>query len=63
LQSGASSTLFIVDGTHAGSRLVLVHAIEGDQVEITSGLSADDRIILSPPADLKDRDPIEISPG
>jgi HlyD family secretion protein len=62
LQSGASSTLFIVDGTQAGSRLVLVHAIEGDQVEINSGLSADDRIILSPPADLKDRDPIEISP-
>lgn len=63
LQTGVSSTLFIVDGTHAGSRLVLVHAIEGDQVEISSGLSPDDRIILSPPADLKDRDPIEISAG
>jgi multidrug efflux pump subunit AcrA (membrane-fusion protein) len=61
LRSGASATLFVVDGIHAGARVVQVSSIEGDQVEIVSGLSANDRVILSPPTELQDRDPIEIS--
>ena len=61
LRSSTSATLFIATGTKADARLVLVNTIEGDQVEIVSGLSAKDSVILLPPAELKDQDPIEIS--
>ena len=61
LRSSSSATLFIVNGSRAGARQVLVNSIEGDQVEIVSGLSTNDSVILSPPAELKDQDPIEVS--
>ncbi|HSQ24009.1 MAG TPA: efflux RND transporter periplasmic adaptor subunit [Pyrinomonadaceae bacterium] len=61
LRSNTSATLFIANGTKADARLVLIHSIEGDQIEIVSGLSPNDSLILSPPAELKDQDPIEIS--
>ncbi|MEK6336399.1 MAG: efflux RND transporter periplasmic adaptor subunit [Acidobacteriota bacterium] len=61
LRSSSSATLFIVNGSRAGARVVLVNSIEGDQVEIVSGLSTNDSVILSPPAGLKDQDPIEVS--
>ena len=61
LRAGSSVTLFIANGSKAGARVVLVNSIEGDQVEIVSGLSANDSVILSPPAGLKDQDPIEVS--
>jgi RND family efflux transporter MFP subunit len=61
LRSSTSATLFIATGTKADARLVLVNSIEGDQVEIVSGLSTNDSVILLPPAELKDQDPIEIS--
>lgn len=61
LRHNASVTLFITDGTRAYARLVKVNLIEGDQVDIMSGLSINDNVILSPPAELKDQDLIEIS--
>jgi len=61
LRSNSSATLFVANGARAGARIVLVNSIEGDQVEIVSGLSANESVILSPPAELKDQDPIEIS--
>lgn len=61
LRSSSSATLFVANGSRAGARVVLVNSVEGDQVEIVSGLSTNDSVILSPPADLKDQDPIEIS--
>jgi RND family efflux transporter, MFP subunit len=61
LRSSSPATLFIANGSRAGARIVLVNSIEGDQVEIVSGLSANDSVILSPPAELKDQDPIEVS--
>jgi RND family efflux transporter MFP subunit len=61
LRANSTATLLIADGTKAGARLVLIHAIEGDQVEVVSGLSPNDSVILTPPAELKDQDPIEIS--
>lgn len=61
LRNSASAMLFIANGSRAGARIVLVNAIEGDQVEIVSGLSTNDSVILSPPAGLKDQDPIEVS--
>ena len=63
LQSSSSATLFIANGSRAGARVVLVNSIEGDQVEVVSGLSPNDSVILSPPAALKDQDPIEVSIG
>ena len=61
LRSSSSATLFIVNGSRAGVRIVLVNSIEGDQVEVVSGLSTNDSVILSPPAGLKDQDAIEVS--
>ena len=61
LKSSTSATLFIANGTRADARIVLINSIEGDQVEIVSGLSANDSLILSPPPELKDQDPIEIN--
>ena len=61
LRYNTSVTLFIADGTRAYARLVKINLIEGDQVEIVSGLTVNDNVILSPPAELKDQDVIEIS--
>jgi RND family efflux transporter MFP subunit len=61
LKSNTSVRLFIANGTRAGARIVLVNSIEGDQVEIVSGLTPNDSVILSPPAELEDQDLIEIS--
>ena len=61
LHDGALSTLFIVEGERVAARSVLVKAVEGDQIEIISGLTTNDRVILMPTAELKDGDLIEIS--
>lgn len=60
LRAGASSTLFVAEGTRCASRTVVVNTVSGDQVEILSGLTAGDRVILSPPAGLKAGDAIEV---
>lgn len=61
LHNGSSNTLFVIDGQKASARTVVVSALEGDQVEIVAGLVEDDRVVLAPPAGLKDGDPVEIS--
>lgn len=53
LRRGTAVTLFVVEGDRAAVRTVWVNTIDGDQVEVVSGLSAGDRVILSPPAQLK----------
>ncbi|MBC7912187.1 MAG: efflux RND transporter periplasmic adaptor subunit [Pyrinomonadaceae bacterium] len=63
LRNGASSTLLVVDGARVSNRTVLIGAVEGDQVEINSGLTSGERVILLPPAELKSGDVVEISPG
>jgi membrane fusion protein, multidrug efflux system len=60
LHNGSSNTIFVVEGDKALSRTVLVSNLEGDQVEVVSGLDPDDRIVLAPPAGLKDGDLVEI---
>ena len=50
---GAASTVFVVAGDKCLTRSVWVNSVTGDQVEIISGLALGDRVILSPPADLK----------
>jgi multidrug efflux pump subunit AcrA (membrane-fusion protein) len=44
-KKGDSSTVFIVKGERVSSRGVVVKAIEGDQVEVESGLMKDDRVV------------------
>lgn len=63
LQSGSSMTLFVVEGDKASSRVVLVSGFEGDQVEVVSGLMKDDRVVLAPPAGLKDGDMVQLKRG
>jgi len=63
LQNGSSMTLFVVEGDKASSRVVLVSGFEGDQVEVVSGLVKDDRIVLAPPAGLKDGDVVQLNRG
>lgn len=63
LASGASVTLFTVEGERVSARTVIIGAIEGDQVEIVSGLAASERVILTPPAEMKDGDTVEVNPG
>lgn len=60
LRTGVASTAFVVAGDRSAARAVWVGAIQGDLVEIISGLSQGDRVILSPPIDLKAGDVVEI---
>jgi multidrug efflux pump subunit AcrA (membrane-fusion protein) len=43
-------------------RLVKTGATRDGQVEILSGLSAGDRIVATPPATLRDGQPVEVRP-
>jgi RND family efflux transporter MFP subunit len=63
LHNGASNTLFVIEGEKASSRTVVIASSEGDQVEVVAGLLKDDRVVLAPPAGLKDGDRIEVSRG
>lgn len=56
---GAESQLWVVVEGKCASRAVLVKAVEGDQVEVVSGIAAGDRVILAPPAQLKEGDAVE----
>jgi len=61
LHNGSAITLFVVEGDRASSRIVVVSGLEGDQVEVVSGLSRDDRVVLAPPAGLKDGDAVQLN--
>ncbi|PWT88752.1 MAG: hypothetical protein C5B55_12590 [Blastocatellia bacterium] len=61
LKKGASKPVFVVAGERVSSRVVVIQTIEGDQVEVESGLLKGDRVILAPPANLKDGDRIAVS--
>ncbi len=61
LKNGVSNTVFVVKGEKVSSRGVVVKAIEGDQVEVESGLLQDDRVVLAPPVGLKDGDHVVVS--
>ena len=61
LKNGRSSTVFVVKEENVTSRDVVIKAIEGDQVEVESGVMKDDRVVLAPPAGLKDGDRVAVS--
>ncbi len=53
LQRGTSAVLLVVENGHCVARTVWLGAVASDQVEIRSGLSIGDQIILVPPVELK----------
>lgn len=63
LRGGGSGTLFVVEGEKVVSRQVTISSLEGDQVQVISGLAKDDRVVLMPPVELKDGDVVEINRG
>lgn len=60
LKHGVSSTVFVVTAEKVSSRTVMINAIEGDQVEVESGLMGNERVVLGPPAHLKDGDQVTV---
>jgi len=61
LKNGVPNTVFVVKGEKVFSRGVVVKTVDGDQVEVESGLIKDDRVILAPPEGLKDGDHVLVS--
>jgi RND family efflux transporter MFP subunit len=59
-KTGASNTVFIVKGERVSSRGVVVKAIDGDQVEVESGLGKGDRVVVAPPVGLRDGDHVTV---
>jgi RND family efflux transporter MFP subunit len=51
---GDARYVFIVRGDAVERRAVKVGGTDGDRIEVLAGLSSTDRVVISPPADLKD---------
>jgi HlyD family secretion protein len=62
VRRAAAGTIFVLEENKCAARTVWVNAVEGSQVEISSGLIAGDRLILVPPADLKAGDVVTVKP-
>lgn len=60
LHEGAVNTLLVVEGDVCADRVVVINAVDGERVEVISGLNISDQIIVAPPAHLKAGDRIEI---
>jgi RND family efflux transporter MFP subunit len=50
---GTAATVFVVEGTKCAVRSVWINGLEGENVEIASGINTGDRIIVSPPTQLR----------
>jgi multidrug efflux pump subunit AcrA (membrane-fusion protein) len=51
---GTDTFAFVVRGEGVERRAVRLGDADGDRVEVLAGLQPGDRVVLSPPADLKD---------
>jgi membrane fusion protein (multidrug efflux system) len=60
LHEGAINTLLVVEGDVCADRVVVVNGVDGERVEVISGLNISDQIIVAPPAHLKAGDKVEI---
>ncbi|MEX2043788.1 MAG: efflux RND transporter periplasmic adaptor subunit [Opitutus sp.] len=59
-RTGQLERVFVVgEGNRAVLRLVKTGATRGDTVEILSGLDAGERLVLNPPADIREGQPVE----
>ena len=61
LRRGTAATLFVIENNKVQPRSVWVNSIDGDQAEIVSGLSAGDRVVLSPPVGLRAGDAVSVT--
>jgi membrane fusion protein, multidrug efflux system len=59
---GQMERVFVVGSGGAVLRLVKTGAVRGDRVEILSGLSNGDRVVLDPPAGLREGQRVEVMP-
>ncbi|PTY08692.1 efflux RND transporter periplasmic adaptor subunit [Opitutaceae bacterium EW11] len=59
---GQMERVFAVTDGKARLRLVKTGARAGDSVQILSGLDAGEKVVLSPPATLRDGQPLEVQP-
>jgi len=61
--SGQMERVFVAgEGSRAILRLVKTGALRGDQLEVHSGLTAGERVVVAPPATLRDGQPLEVQP-
>ncbi|HEV2329939.1 MAG TPA: efflux RND transporter periplasmic adaptor subunit [Verrucomicrobiae bacterium] len=61
IQRGDMDLLFVVASDHAQLRIVKTGARVGDEVEIVSGLDSGERVVVSPPNNLLDGQPVVVS--
>ncbi len=60
---GQMERIFVIDANqHATLRIVKTGAAHEGQIEVLAGLNDGDRIVVSPPVDLRDGQPVEILP-
>lgn len=60
---GQMERVFVAGENHrAVLRLVKTGAVVGDRTEIVSGLDANERVVISPPATLRDGQPLTLTP-
>jgi RND family efflux transporter MFP subunit len=60
---GQMERVFVVDdGNRAVLRIVRTGATRGEGVEILAGLAESERVVVAPPADLRDGQPLEVLP-
>jgi RND family efflux transporter MFP subunit len=61
--SGQMERVFVAgEGNRAILRLVKTGAARGDQLEVLSGLTAGEHVVVAPPANLRDGQPLEVQP-
>ena len=57
---GRASYVFVVKQDTVERRAVQTGGTDGDRLEVTGGLSAGDRVVVAPPAELAEGTPIVI---
>ncbi|MEE8526193.1 MAG: efflux RND transporter periplasmic adaptor subunit [Thermoanaerobaculia bacterium] len=62
VERGQLTGLFVVDGDRAALRWIKTGRRDGGRVEVLSGLGADERYVLEPPASLTDGATVEVRP-
>jgi RND family efflux transporter MFP subunit len=59
---GQVQSVYVVEDGRARNRLITTGARQGDQVEVLSGLSASEKVVLAPPPALSDGARLEVRP-
>jgi RND family efflux transporter MFP subunit len=62
IERGQLQTVFVIGEGAIHSRLITTARRSGEHVEVLSGLQAGERIVVSPPAGLREGDPVEVRP-